>query len=105
MANERGHKKTGGSCLCGQVQFEIYGELRDIVNCHCSKCRKFHGNYGAYTSVKVETKDLKQASNQIYFKTINSVSIKRSRLQVLSYEAVNSGNKTITDFYGWYWYP
>jgi len=40
--------------LCGQVQFEIYGKLRDIVNCHCSKCRKFHGNYGAYTSVKVE---------------------------------------------------
>ena len=54
MASNNAHKKTKGRCLCGQVQFEIYGELRDIVNCHCSKCRKFHGNYGAYTSVKVE---------------------------------------------------
>ena len=54
MVNNNVHKKTKGKCLCGQVQFEIYGELRDIVNCHCSKCRKFHGNYGAYTSVKVE---------------------------------------------------
>jgi hypothetical protein len=54
MVNKNAHKKTKGGCLCGKVQFEIYGELRDIVNCHCSKCRKFHGNYGAYTSVKVE---------------------------------------------------
>jgi len=54
MTNTNIHKKTKGRCLCGQVQFEIYGKLRDIVNCHCSKCRKFHGNYGAYTSVKVE---------------------------------------------------
>ena len=54
MTNNNDHRKTKGSCLCGQVQFEIRGELRDIVNCHCSKCRKFHGNYGAYTSVEVE---------------------------------------------------
>ncbi len=47
-------KKTKGRCLCGQVQFEISGKLRNVVNCHCSKCRKFTGNYGAYTSVKVE---------------------------------------------------
>lgn len=43
-----------GGCLCGQVQFEIVGELRGIVNCHCSKCRKFHGNFGAYTSTEFE---------------------------------------------------
>jgi hypothetical protein len=54
MAKANVDKKTKGGCLCGKVQFEIQGELRDIVNCHCSKCRKFHGNYGAYTSVKVE---------------------------------------------------
>ena len=62
MANNNIHKKTKGGCLCGQVQFEILGELRDIVNCHCSKCRKFHGNYGAYTSVKV--KNLKMTAQK-----------------------------------------
>ncbi len=54
MTNIDAQQKTEGRCLCGQVKFEIHGELRDVVNCHCSKCRKFHGNYGAYTSVEVE---------------------------------------------------
>lgn len=56
---------TRGSCLCGQVAFEIHGQLRDVVNCHCSKCTKFHGTFGAYTRAAVdqliltETKGLK----------------------------------------------
>lgn len=54
MADKEVHQKNKGGCLCGQVRFEIQGDLRDVVNCHCSKCRKFHGNYGAYTSVKIE---------------------------------------------------
>ena len=41
-----------GGCLCGAVRYEINDKLRGIVNCHCSKCRKFHGNFGAYTSIK-----------------------------------------------------
>ena len=53
--------KTGG-CLCGAVRYEIQGELRDVVDCHCSKCRKFHGHYSAYTSVPV--KDLKIVKSQ-----------------------------------------
>ena len=32
-----------GSCLCGEVQYEIEGPLRDVRNCHCSMCRKAHG--------------------------------------------------------------
>ncbi|HSH43896.1 MAG TPA: GFA family protein [Arenicellales bacterium] len=32
-----------GSCLCGEVRYEIHGELLDVLNCHCSMCRKFHG--------------------------------------------------------------
>jgi len=43
-----------GGCLCGAIRYEIYGPLRDVVNCHCSKCRRFHGNFGAYTSIRHE---------------------------------------------------
>ena len=43
-----------GSCLCGAIQYTISGNLRDVINCHCSLCRKFHGHYGAYTAAKRE---------------------------------------------------
>ncbi len=32
-----------GSCLCGKVLYEINGEICDLLNCHCSDCRKSHG--------------------------------------------------------------
>ncbi len=32
-----------GSCLCEAVKFEISGALGPVYNCHCSKCRRWHG--------------------------------------------------------------
>ncbi len=29
-----------GSCHCGQVQFEVDGELKEVVECNCSICTK-----------------------------------------------------------------
>src|SRR5688572_28289226 len=26
-----------------QVKYEIHGDLTDVLNCHCSDCRKAHG--------------------------------------------------------------
>ena len=40
-----------GSCLCGAVRFDISGQLRGVVYCHCSQCRKQSGHYYAATSV------------------------------------------------------
>jgi hypothetical protein len=31
-----------GSCLCRGIHYEISGELKGAVNCHCSICRKAH---------------------------------------------------------------
>lgn len=44
--------RAAGSCLCGAVRYEVDGELRDVVNCHCAMCRKTHGHIGAYTATK-----------------------------------------------------
>lgn len=33
-----------GSCLCGNVTFEISGNLGIFQYCHCSRCRKFSGS-------------------------------------------------------------
>ncbi len=39
-----------GSCLCGGVRFEIDGEIRDVLACHCIQCRKTTGNYMSATA-------------------------------------------------------
>lgn len=33
-----------GGCLCGSVRFRIDGPIRNIVYCHCSRCRKAQGS-------------------------------------------------------------
>ncbi len=42
-------RATGG-CLCGAVRYEVHGDLRDVVMCHCEMCRRTHGHVGAYTA-------------------------------------------------------
>jgi len=36
-------------CLCGGIKIKVKGKLGKVINCHCSQCRKTHGNYAAYT--------------------------------------------------------
>ena len=33
-----------GKCLCGEIQFEIKGETPNLLQCHCSLCRKQSGS-------------------------------------------------------------
>ena len=39
----------GGSCLCGDITYRIWGDLRPVVACHCTQCRKASGHYVAAT--------------------------------------------------------
>ncbi|WP_038344833.1 GFA family protein [Acinetobacter sp. A47] len=32
-----------GSCLCDGIHYEIQGEIGEIVQCHCQRCRKANG--------------------------------------------------------------
>jgi len=41
-----------GGCLCEAVRFEINGELRPVINCHCGQCLHTHGHYAAYTALE-----------------------------------------------------
>jgi hypothetical protein len=38
-----------GGCLCGGVRYEVDGPLREVLICHCSRCRRTHGHTAAYT--------------------------------------------------------
>lgn len=40
-----------GGCYCGAVRFEVSKPLTPVTYCHCSKCRKWHGHFGAYCAV------------------------------------------------------
>jgi len=41
-----------GECFCGDVKYQIDGELRDARSCHCSRCRKaFSAQASAYALV------------------------------------------------------
>lgn len=44
--------KVNGSCLCGQVNFELSGPLQPVIYCHCQQCRKTSGHFVAATAVK-----------------------------------------------------
>jgi len=36
--------KYVGSCLCGEVRFEIVGDFDRFFLCHCGRCRKDTGS-------------------------------------------------------------
>ena len=46
--------RAAGRCLCGGVTFRVTGPLRDVLNCHCHRCRRFTGHHMAATSTAVE---------------------------------------------------
>jgi hypothetical protein len=42
-----------GSCLCGNVSYEIKGPIHNARYCHCANCRKFSGTaYAAWGLVQ-----------------------------------------------------
>ncbi len=47
-----------GSCLCGGIRYEIYGEIGDVIQCHCKRCRKANGTAFA-TNAPIQKADFK----------------------------------------------
>ena len=39
-----------GSCLCAAVRYRVDGPLREVVNCHCERCRRVSGVFLAATA-------------------------------------------------------
>ena len=56
-----------GSCECKGVMFELIGELRDVVFCHCSQCRKTSGHYWAATQVSKGNLNLIKATSLSWY--------------------------------------
>jgi hypothetical protein len=54
-----------GRCVCGAIHYELRGDLRGILVCHCVECRRYHGTSGAYTSVPRECLTLLDPEDQL----------------------------------------
>jgi hypothetical protein len=42
--------KLSGSCMCGSIQYQVKGDLREVIGCHCHLCRKSSGHFTAATA-------------------------------------------------------
>jgi hypothetical protein len=62
-----------GSCLCGAVRFEVDGDLPGPDACHCTKCRKFSGHYGAGTDVPRECVTIEGGDNVTWYSSSEKV--------------------------------
>lgn len=57
-----------GSCLCGQVRFEVQHLSPKAAHCHCVDCRKFHGAaFSTFAEVALE--DLTWLSGEALLRT------------------------------------
>lgn len=52
-----------GSCLCGDVTYQVEGKLEPIQICHCQQCRKAQGTPFA-TNIPVEAAAFKITSGE-----------------------------------------
>ncbi|SKC62946.1 GFA family protein [Maledivibacter halophilus] len=59
-----------GSCLCGEINFEIEGEFENFFLCHCERCRKDTGSaHGA--NLFSHTAKLRWLSGENKIRTFN----------------------------------
>lgn len=54
-----------GRCLCGAVTFTVAGELRDVTNCYCERCRRFTGHHMAATAATIDEISIEDPTQQL----------------------------------------
>jgi hypothetical protein len=62
--------KYTGSCLCGNIQFEIHGTFEKFFLCHCKSCRKDTGSAHAANLFSADAQ-LKWLKGEHEVKTFN----------------------------------
>jgi hypothetical protein len=58
-----------GHCACGAVRFKAHGELRDVLYCHCSQCRRQTGHFLASTAAEDIDLEVEGAENVAWFQS------------------------------------
>lgn len=63
-----------GHCLCGAVQLRTSGQLRDVVACHCSQCRRQTGHFYAATNVLDDELTVQGGENVTWYRASDTAS-------------------------------
>jgi hypothetical protein len=58
-----------GRCSCGAVSFKTRGELRGVIYCHCSQCRRQTGHFLASTNVADDHLEVTGADKITWFQS------------------------------------
>lgn len=48
--------ERSGGCLCGAVTYRATGPFSDVLQCHCTNCRRLSGNFVA--AIRAATENL-----------------------------------------------
>ncbi len=62
-------KPHTGGCYCGQVRFEVQGQMRDAVFCHCGQCRKMTGFHMAASVARAKDFRLLEDQSLTWFRS------------------------------------
>lgn len=68
-----GAMKLKGNCLCGEISFELSGELPPIYQCHCSLCRKVSGS-SSNSALIVKSSSFKWCSGEHQIRSFSTSS-------------------------------
>ncbi|MGJ7040235.1 hypothetical protein J2Y63_003498 [Shinella sp. BE166] len=63
-----------GHCLCGAVRFRTQGQLREVVACHCSQCRRQTGHFYAATNVRDDALAVEGGENVTWYRASDTAS-------------------------------
>ena len=61
--------RAKGGCLCGAVRYEIRGNLRPVVACHCSQCRRTTGHFMAATAAELSDFELTESRGLKWYRS------------------------------------
>ena len=56
-----------GRCECGGVRYRLRGEMRPVVHCHCTPCRRITGHHMAATATARDDLHLEEDSTLVWY--------------------------------------
>jgi hypothetical protein len=58
-----------GACHCGKVRFSLPQSSAGVLACHCSDCRKMHGNFNAFLAAPAEDVSLEGGDALVWYQS------------------------------------